>query len=79
MSWFADLRSVALLRRIAIAQERLAAAAEEQNRILRSHWNIRERRLTPSLTEINSFDVAAANKQWHEDRAAIGISEEDDR
>jgi hypothetical protein len=79
MSLFADLRSVVLLRRIAIAQERLAAAAEETNRILRSHWGIREKRLTPSLTEITSFDTAAANKQWHEERAALGISEEDDR
>jgi hypothetical protein len=68
-------------RRPLRALERIAAAAEEHNRILRAHWGIREKPShsprSPRPIEFGTFDVEAANKEWRERQAEIGLSDED--
>jgi hypothetical protein len=69
VSIFTQLRLLIFLRRIAIAQERLAAVAETQLAHDRELWN-RERKLTPRPTEFGSFDIDAANDAWRKEEEA---------
>lgn len=69
MSIFSELRSLVFLRRIARAQERIAAVHEERLTHDRVQWQ-REVRRNPRPTEFGAFDVEAANKRWAEEQEA---------
>jgi len=84
MSIFSELRALVFLRRIAIAEERLAACAEARLEHDRKQWWLDEARNLKKLqplkqTEFASFDVEAANEQWRREQEAAeygGIPEE---
>ena len=78
MSWFTELRRIVYLRRIAIAQERIAMATEEQSRMMREHWSLQPRPLRPRKTEIAAFDLEAANADWAEQRKMTMQDDEGD-
>lgn len=69
VSILSELRLLVFLRRIAIAQERLAADSEERLAHDREQW----RRNTPRIprpTEFASFDVEEANRRWRAEQEA---------
>lgn len=78
MSIFSTLKLLVLLRRIAIAQERLAACAEEYLSHQRAEWD-RQRARKPRATEFASFDIDAANELYRREQeaAAVGATLED--
>jgi len=78
MSIFSELRLVVYLRRLAIAQERIAEVAEERLARDRELWK-RDMKLSPRPTEFASFDLDAANELWRKEQEAAeygGIVEE---
>jgi len=78
MSIFAELRTLVLLRRVAIAQERTATLLEEYMAHLREEW-LRAQSRKPRATEFSSFDAEAANREWIEAQEAgeVGATLED--
>lgn len=75
MKILSDLRAVALLRRIARAAELQADALDELRRIERDRWQ-RETRTTgrpARKTEIDSFDIEAANERWRKEQEALSV------
>jgi hypothetical protein len=68
------LWSIFRLRPILRDLARIAAALEENNRLLRLHWGIREKRPARPV-EFGAFDVEAANKDWREKQAEAGLAE----
>ena len=66
MSIFSELRSLAFLRRIAKAQERLAAVAEARLEHDRQEW----RNKTPRHTEFGTLDLHEVNERWRKEQEA---------
>ena len=78
MSIFAGLSLLVFLRRIAIAEERLADVAEARLEHDRHAWD-KESPRRPRPTEFGEFDVAAANELWRKEQEAreVGATLED--
>lgn len=67
MSVWTELKSLVFLRRIAIAQERLAAVAEARLAHDSRRWKDDRK---PKFTEFGTFDIAEANKRYREELEA---------
>jgi len=81
MKWFAGLRALVLLRRGVRALESLANSLEyfvnaDRMRV-EAELGHRWRRGAKVTTELGTLDVKAANKSWHDERAAALVDDED--
>lgn len=73
MKFLDELGVGVLLRRIALAVERSAAADEAQARVAEERWAAEQAALSPRIarkTEFGTMDVAAANERWRKEREA---------
>lgn len=75
VSWFSVGRIAVYLRRIALAQERIADAAESQAATLQRFWEA-EHPARPEgarrKVDVHTFDQAEANRRWRQSQVESG-------
>ncbi len=64
MKFLSDLRSLALLRRIALASERQASAMEKMAEVAVDEWSRKHSRPKPSPVEFGTMDVSEVEKLY---------------
>lgn len=74
---FAELRALALLRRIARAAESIADSQATLARCAADEHSRKHRPRARTKLEISSLDLDAVNESWHAQQIAAGLEEDD--